>query len=501
MTFRGTIKYYRPPMTSSYQIDPIANKFVGSYASAWHLATLGDTRHAWASIAKYNRKAFEPFTPALHQALVGYLGRIFSPARFHTFADHNSILQKVNFRKSAGFGFSGQKHVVIPKYYDYLFGYIQGGWKSEPAPIWATQEKDETRLRSKLTRNYQTVCVPFQLLQAYICHTNSELLKQSCFQTCSAWGADTLHIPTLLALRLGSPDNPHRVYGNGDFTEFDSGFGNNVFDVVADFRKRNFAGSSVFDGDDGSCSLRFDETVDFVYNQLKNSILLCPDGHLFEKHLGNPSGSGTTTQDNIYGHVVILVSCILLFISKSGISCAGLVYDIIRQFICYGDDFAFSYLTGTIAEKFWHEYPDLVNTLYCTTVELEFFEDFEDLSFIGVSPLKHPVHGHFVPLYPTFDRLAASMVYKRSVAPTETKELSRLSAYWRLVYTYRYLPDTPKWKVHREFFSNTQDYLRESLGPNWRIICETHAPTNVFDDPLVFDSITLDAVYPSSLGP
>jgi hypothetical protein len=36
-----------------------------------------------------------------------------------------------------------------------------------------------------------------------------------------------------------------------------------------------------------------------------------PHGFVFEKNYGNPSGSGTTTRDNILGHVVILASALI----------------------------------------------------------------------------------------------------------------------------------------------------------------------------------------------
>jgi len=152
---------------------------------------------------------------------------------------------------------------------------------------------------------------------------------------------------------------------------------------------------------------------DWMVENTCNFLLKLLNGHVIRKTYGNPSGSGTTTRDNIFGHVIIFASGLYsAYYAKNG--CWPSAQMVAEQIVfLYGDDNVFSLdedFSLMCDEKF------LSMHLAKYGLKLKFFYggldcDLHVLSFLGASFKK--IDDYWYPLY-DIQRLATTMVYQPS---------------------------------------------------------------------------------------
>jgi len=144
-----------------------------------------------------------------------------------------------------------------------------------------------------------------------------------------------------------------------------------------------------------------------------NYFMKLPDGRVVMKDYGNASGSGTTTRDNIFAHVIIFAAGLYAaYKKKNGI--APSLQKVSEQLVyLFGDDNVFS-----VDEDFSLicDFDFLKDHLSHYGLKLKFFfggEDYplEKLSFLGASFKERD--GIWYPLYDV-ERLATSMVYEKN---------------------------------------------------------------------------------------
>jgi hypothetical protein len=141
-------------------------------------------------------------------------------------------------------------------------------------------------------------------------------------------------------------------------------------------------------------------------------LLKLRNGNVIHKKYGNASGSGVTTRDNIFGHIIIFAAGLYkAYKAKHGKAPPfSLVHD--QLVYLYGDDNVFSLddeFSFLCDEKFLGEH------LGCYGLKLKFFfgglnADLHTLSFLGASFKKF--QGHWYPQYDV-KRLATTMVYEK----------------------------------------------------------------------------------------
>jgi hypothetical protein len=146
-------------------------------------------------------------------------------------------------------------------------------------------------------------------------------------------------------------------------------------------------------------------TVDFLSR--------CPNGHILRRGYGNPSGSGTTTRDNIFAHVIIFAAGLhKAYYAKAGdYPNSNLVFD--QVVALFGDDNVFS-VDDEFSEICNPEF--LSEHLMSYGLKLKFFHggldaDLSVLSFLGAQ-FKN-INGYWYPHYDVV-RIATSMVYDQN---------------------------------------------------------------------------------------
>jgi hypothetical protein len=136
------------------------------------------------------------------------------------------------------------------------------------------------------------------------------------------------------------------------------------------------------------------------------------DGNVLRKTYGNASGSGTTTRDNIFGHIVIFAAGLFsAYLEKHGTPPPfSLVFD--QIVFLYGDDNVFS-----LDDEFslLCDADFLGKHLARYGLKLKFFfggldADLQTLSFLGASFIE--VNGLWYPKY-DITRLATTMIYEQ----------------------------------------------------------------------------------------
>jgi hypothetical protein len=143
-----------------------------------------------------------------------------------------------------------------------------------------------------------------------------------------------------------------------------------------------------------------------------NFLLRTVDGNVLRKRYGNASGSGCTTRDNIFGHIIIFAAGLYsAYVKKNGVSPPySLVFN--QLVFLYGDDNVFS-----LDDEFslLCDFDFLSQHLGKYGLKLKFFfgglhADLHTLSFLGAN--FKLIDGNWYPLYDV-TRLATTMVYEQ----------------------------------------------------------------------------------------
>lgn len=157
-----------------------------------------------------------------------------------------------------------------------------------------------------------------------------------------------------------------------------------------------------------------DEIEEFLWmaDNTCNFLLKTTDGNVLRKTYGNASGSGTTTRDNIFGHIIIFAAGLFsAYLEKHGTPPPfSLVFD--QIVFLYGDDNVFS-----LDDEFslLCDADFLGKHLARYGLKLKFFfggldADLQTLSFLGASFTE--INGLWYPKY-DITRLATTMIYEQ----------------------------------------------------------------------------------------
>lgn len=158
-----------------------------------------------------------------------------------------------------------------------------------------------------------------------------------------------------------------------------------------------------------------------------------PKGELFLKNYGNPSGSGTTTRDNILAHIIIIAHALIecyYFKHGSFPLQSYLNEQIVRIFgddaiLSLDEDFEHILTEGYLAQHF-HKYGLKLKFLYGG---LDY--DVEQMQFLGFNFTKK--NNLYYPLY-DMERLATSFVYQGNGSLSREAYVSR--AFTLMVMSY-----------------------------------------------------------------
>lgn len=154
-----------------------------------------------------------------------------------------------------------------------------------------------------------------------------------------------------------------------------------------------------------------DPTLHWVVENTIRSFLLHPDGHLLYKYLGNNSGSGNTTTDNIIAHMLVLALALFELFDGD----IQQVLDVIANL--FGDDAILSFDTDKSFEEIEKIFRDVYGWFGFTLDPFIVSENLEDCTFLG---FKFACYNGF--WYPKFDigRLCASFCFEYDTGMTST---------------------------------------------------------------------------------
>lgn len=186
-----------------------------------------------------------------------------------------------------------------------------------------------------------------------------------------------------------------------------------------------------------------------------NHVFKTPFGHVFMQSYGNPSGSGSTTRDNIGMHIILVASFLIeAYYSKfeKFPSVALLNSQVIKIF---GDD-----IVGSVSEDFSGILDDgfLSNFFARFGMKLKYCVvernlDIEKMDFLGFKFRK--IGNRFYPLY-DIQRLATSMIYEGLDDGTLEPFISR--AFTLMVMSY----PSEHFDVFKTFFQDICDYIHKA---------------------------------------
>lgn len=191
-----------------------------------------------------------------------------------------------------------------------------------------------------------------------------------------------------------------------------------------------------------------------------NYVFKTPAGHCFLKQYGNPSGSGTTTRDNILGHVIILASALFeCYFIKHGIyPTMQLVSD--QIIFLFGDDSVIS-----LDVEFDHILSEgyLESHMAKYGLKLKFLfggldYPIEKMQFLGFNFKE--IDGYYYPLY-DMQKLCSSILYRNGRNDSREAYTSRL-----FIIMIMSFPDKEKFTLLKRAFKNWCNYLvqhQESL--------------------------------------
>lgn len=155
-----------------------------------------------------------------------------------------------------------------------------------------------------------------------------------------------------------------------------------------------------------------------------NFLIATTEGHVFRKPYGNPSGSGTTTRDNIFAHVIILATILseAYYIKTGGLPSYQLLSSQVVQL--FGDDsiLAVDYEFDKVLDQQF-----LSDRFAQFGLKLKFLYGGVDypitkMQFLGFTFTEK--HGLYLPRYET-DRLATSVLYNGPNANDRESYLAR----------------------------------------------------------------------------
>lgn len=326
-----------------------------------------------------------------------------------TFSDNtrymslDEMLPGLNLNSSPGapwvqLGFKTKRQLLnFPEFYDY---YSSDPFKRKP-PIWKVSPKTEIYSLEDLENNkVRTFIIPpldFLLLQKHYFETQNRSMKEKHW---SAYGFNPY--------QGGVARYAERLLIHKIFIFYDvKGWDRKLPLMEAVYKLR-----ISFISDDDHARFAW-----WVADHIVSSILLHTDGTLFKKYIGNNSGSGCTTNDNILAHCFIL-AYVLIILFKGDLQ---IVLAVIA--LLFGDDNAMSIPDPGVSDS---DIESIFRSCYLDFgLELDPFyvqHELEGVEFLGFK--FHFFESVWIPQY-NIGRLMAAYVYTIEKKQSDSISLSR----------------------------------------------------------------------------
>lgn len=401
------------------------------------------------SISTFENRPPVNFRDIFHQRALSYLDVSYRSICVDPISTSEEITTYIDYSRSCGypanhFGYKNKRELMLDRQFQSWF---HAGHHLREIPIWSVCPKEEFKDKQDLINNKIRLFTipPYPLLyeQLRFGKKISERLKNF------KWSAYGFNPYSGGAHRLAQRLLLKRIRLFYDVSGWDKYFPllSDVFDfirhnsIIPDFLIPNF-------------QWMCENTMKYVFKT--------PHGTVFEKDYGNPSGSGTTTRDNILGHVIILASALIeCYYIKYG------VYpemSLISEQIIYlfGDDSVIS-----LDEEFDHILSDgyLASHMAKYGLKLKFLYGgldypIEQMQFLGFTFKK--IGDYYYPLYDV-QKLFTSILYKNGRNDSREAYTSRLFIIMLMSY-----PDQQNYKIAQRAYQNWCKYLtthHESLTP------------------------------------
>jgi len=197
-----------------------------------------------------------------------------------------------------------------------------------------------------------------------------------------------------------------------------------------------------------------------AYNTV-NYLFKTPFGHVFEKKYGNPSGSGTTTRDNIFAHIIIIAAALAECYHKK-YGCMPTIQAVAEQVVrVFGDDSILAVderFERILDEGYLHshfaKYGLKLKFLYGG---LDF--PIEQMQFLGFTFCN--IDGNYYPKY-DIQKLCTSAIYRNGRNDSREAYTSRL-----FIIMLMSFPHVDKFHILKRAFITWCDYLskQDDLTP------------------------------------
>lgn len=401
------------------------------------------------SISTFENRPPVNFRDGFHDKALDYLQHVYSPICENSLSNSEEIATYIDYTRSCGypgnlFGFEDKRELMKNK--DFQF-WLHTNQHLLERPIWSVCPKEEFKdiedLKNNKIRLFTIPPYPLLYEQLRFGKKISENLKGF------KWSAYGFNPYSGGAHRLAQRLLTKRVRLYYDVSGWDKYFPL-LPDVFNFIRYNSNIPPDLIPNFEWMCQ----NTADYIFKT--------PHGHTFLKNYGNPSGSGTTTRDNILGHVIILASALYeCFFIKHGYypTIAQLSEQIIYLF---GDDSVIA-----LDEDYDHILTEgyLASHMAKYGLKLKFLYgglDYpvEQMQFLGFT-FKN-IDGYYYPLY-DMQKLCSSILYRNGRNDTREAYTSRLFIIMIMSY-----PDKPTFQLLKKAFNNWCKYLsthHESLSP------------------------------------
>lgn len=289
--------YHRKKSIFNVHLGGVENSLYDIAGDKFYLA-VPTLENVEFSISTFDARPPVNYKDVFHSNALKFLDMQYGPVCRNTLSSTEEIAEYIDYTKSCGypgnfFGFRNKKELSECVEFQ---TFLMTNQHLKTRPIWSVCPKEEFKdiedLKALKIRLF--TIPPYDLLyeQLRFGKKISENLKQY------KWSAYGFNPYAGGAHRLAIKLLTKRIRLFYDVSGWDKFFP--LLGEIFDFIRSNH---NIPDDLKHNFEWMCQNTADFLFKT--------PHGFVFEKNYGNPSGSGTTTRDNILGHVIIIASALI----------------------------------------------------------------------------------------------------------------------------------------------------------------------------------------------
>jgi len=400
------------------------------------------------SISTFENKPPSDFSDQFHVWASEYLQALYSPICCDSVSTSEEVVSYIDLSRSPGYpanlyGFANKRQLIVDKDFH---KWLESDQHLQYQPIWCVHPKEEFKLLTDLINlKIRLFTIPsYDLLYEQLRFGKKISEKLKMFK----WSAYGFNPYSGGANRLAQHLLKKRVRLFYDVSGWDKYLPlmGDVFNFIRfnsdipDHLKKNF---------------------EWMAYNTANYVFKTPSGHVFNKSYGNPSGSGTTTRDNILAHVLILASalCECYHIKFGKFPTFNLVS--LQVIYLFGDDSIIS-----LDEDFDHIISDGYMQRHFAKYGLKLKFLFggldypvEQMQFLGFN--FKLIDGNYYPQY-DMKKLCTSVIYRNGRNDSREAFTSRI-----FIIMLMSFPDNDIHRMLRSAFKNWCSYLntQNDLSP------------------------------------